>query len=164
MTNRSWLLMLLLASAVPAGAQQEQSLSYRPNLMLFTECAPVRLAVNVFDNDDPIGLTWDRVWVMAESRLRAARLYDNDTTSLGGAVRLYLYVSVFRNAYAYTGGIEIRMTHPYYEPGDGLLWTWSSFPETGLHGGDAGLIMRRLTERVDALIGDYLRVNAGNCR
>ena len=146
-----------LAAGRDAGTQQERSLSYRPDMMLVAECTQTGLAVNGLFDDR---FTRDRVWGMAESRLRAARLYDD---SFGANVRSYLYVSVFRNAFAYTGGIELSMAHPYHGPADGLKWTWSPVPELGFHNGDAGFIMQRLTERADVLIGDYLRVNAEAC-
>ena len=67
---------LLLVSAVPATGQQP--ISDLDRAQFYTACVPLGLHVFVEDDDEyPIGLTEDRVRTMAESRLRAARLYTS---------------------------------------------------------------------------------------
>ncbi len=74
----------------------------------FAECAPVGLWVLVNKDNDPVGLTEDRIRTMAESRLRAARLYNSDSGLFGlrSTVRLTLAVNVFLNAFRYNATIE----------------------------------------------------------
>ena len=147
------LAVLLLASALPAEGQVEL-------FEFFTECAPVSLGVLVQDDgDEPIGLTEDRVRTMAESRLRAARLHTPEI--VGNAASLYMSVIVLRNAYAYNVHIAKRRSDPF--AGVTIPTILMGFPGIGTHGGDAGFIMQNLTERVDGLISDYLRVNGEYC-
>lgn len=158
--ERLSLALLLLAPALPAEGQEiQQELEH---FLLFTECAPVSLNVFVSDDDDePIGLTGDRVRTMAESRLRAARLYAPET---GDAV-LELIVVVFRNAYAYNANIAKRRPDPV--TGGSMPTFTLAVPSVGTHGGGAtcaNFIMQNLTETVDRLISDYLRVNGEYCQ
>lgn len=154
------LAVLLLAPAVSVEGQETTIPDRIDRFDLFTECAPVELVLSVFDDeDDPVGLTEDRVRTMAESRLRAARLYDAGLSD----ARLSLVVTVFRNVFL---NAEIHKTRLDPFTGDALPTGRIPVPRGGRHGGGAtaaNFIMQLLTERVDALIGDYLRVNEGYC-
>ena len=162
----AWLLaVLLLAPALSVEGQgatiTADSLAVRlERFHLFTECAPVGLFVAV-DEDNPVGLTEDRVRTMAESRLRAARLYD---AGLLIPARLHLVVSVFRNAYAFTAQIQKERPDPFTL--DVLPTGGGAIPHLGTHSAGAtgaNFIMQGLTEEVDRLISEYLRVNEGYC-
>ena len=166
--GRLSLALLLIAPAIPAEGQESQQELER--FRLFTACAPVSLRVFVGDDDDePIGLTGDRVRTMAESRLRAARLYTPDLS----AATLDMGIVVFRNAYAYNAVIAKRRPDPFaplsiFDPFTGGLPTSGlAIPAIGTHGGGAtgaNFIMQNLTETVDGLISDYLRVNGEYCQ
>lgn len=154
--------LLLLAPALPAEGQELQQDLER--FRFFTECAPESLSVIVGDDDDePIGLTEDRVRTMAESRLRAARLYAPEIR--GSVATLDLTVVVFRNAYAYNAGIAKRRPDPF---ATGTSPTRIPLnPDIGTHGGGAtgaNFIVQNLTETVDRLISDYPRVNGEYCQ
>ena len=152
------LILLVLPALVEA--QDDNTLE---RFRFFTECAPVSLGVLVLDDDDePIGLTEDRVRTMAESRLRAARLYWPEVVD--SAATLQLRVTVFRDAYAYNAAIVKRRSDPF--TGGTLPTNGISFPDIGTHSGGAtaaNFIMQSLTEQVDELISDYLRVNEAAC-
>lgn len=166
---------LLLASAAPATGQEPTS-DVVDQTYFWTACAPLALRVAVQDDDDdPIGLTEDRVRTMAESRLRAARLYTPLSPSLVDArlytplspglvdARLSLVVIVFRSAYTYLTTLEKRLTDEF--TGRAYLYpTTVVLPYVGTHGRNPGFIMQQLTEKVDALIGDYVRVNESSCQ
>ena len=158
MRSAAALAALVLVSAAPATGQEP--ISDRIDRQLYyTACAPLGLyAVVVDDDEEPIGLTEDRVRTMAESRLRAARLYTSDPAR---AV-LVMAVIVFRNAYTYTVALTKRLTDELTGRSD-LYPTTGTYPSIGTHGRNPGFMMQQLTESVDALVGDYLRVNAGNC-
>ena len=95
---------------------------------------------------------------MAESRLRAARLWTNQFS-----VFLSIGVAVFRGAYAY----KVTFTKWAYDSSGGrhLATTWelpsATWPAIGTHGGNADFIMQILSEELDAFILEYLRVNTG---
>lgn len=171
MTKRLSLALLLavlsLAPAVPARGQDvsdsaadstaiARSIGERRRLL--TECAPVGLFVTVTDYEE-IGLTADRVRTMGESRLRAARLYESE---IGLEAELVLTVIVFRDIYMYNANIAKRRLDPF--TGDDLMTAYLPVPRGGVHGGDAGFVMQSLTETVDAIISDYLRVNEEYCQ
>ena len=128
---------------------------------LFTRCAPLGISVYVQgDEADEIELTEERVRTMAESRLRAARLYSSDE----GLPYLLLTILTLNDGPAFVRKVQLskwlrddRMT--------GLEWgsyTWESLG-FGTHGGDAGFIMQGLSEDLDKFVLEYLRVNENYC-
>ena len=141
------------------------SLSSSDAFALWNECAPIRLIVESLSSTDAadIDLTEERIQTLAESRLRAARLYD-------AAARPYLYVRVGvlvsenRSGGAYSIGIFFKK---YLGDGvseqSGLAATWET-GNYGTHGGDAGYIMQIVSEYLDRFILEYLRVNETACR
>ena len=153
-TNRLWLAVLVLVSAGHAGGQEVTEERFR----LFTECAPLRLNVAVATGDpesDGIGLTEDRVRRMAESRLRAARLYDAEGDTV---VRLYAVYGAFPE----TVGLDFWKR--LFDPISGesaFLQVYG--PERYGSGEDAEFFMQSLSEMLDSFIGDYLRVNGEWC-
>ena len=127
---------------------------------LFTECAAVFPAVFVFgDEAEEFGLTEERVRTMAESRLRAARLYDD------GASPSALHVLIWTLDSGVVFRIAIRLGKSLYDRASGVLsqavtWERSSL---GQHSGDASFILQGLSEMLDGFILEYLRVNEGYC-
>ena len=168
-------MILQLALAVllgtPAGAQV--ALHQTERFELFNECRPMDLTVLFLDLDGGTGLTKDRIQTMAESRLRAARLYDADAETLLG-----VYV-VLDGAGAFKW--EVIYYKPLYDAVSGETLTrktWISENNAGVgiqfrsgifrlsydtHGGDADVIMQGLSERLDKFILEYLRVNEASC-
>ena len=67
-------LALAVLLGAPAGAQDAQDPYER--FKLFNECRPMGLAFEEEPDLEAVGLTVDRMLSTAESRLRAARLYD----------------------------------------------------------------------------------------
>ena len=130
---------------------------------LFNECAQINLLVENLSYDaEDIDLTKERIQTLAESRLRAARLYDAEA-------RPYLYVRVGmlisddRHGGAYT--IEVSF-NKHLRDGmlelEGFASTWNT-GTYGTHSGDASFIMQGLSERLDEFILEYLRVNEDEC-
>ena len=123
---------------------------------LFNGCEPVDLLVeNLPEDAAEIGLTKERIQTLAESRLRAARLYDAD-----GGTHLYVNVNVVGPAFSERLNYQKRLTDP-----TGLSFratTWD-VGGVGTHGGDAGYIMQTVSERLDWFILEYLRVNEAAC-
>ena len=94
---------------------------------------------------------------MAESRLRAARLYDVDTGT-------WLFVNVNIVSLSYSQSME------YFKPvrdvpsgGAGFAVTWRDRGGTGTRGGNADFILEALSEYIDTFILEYRRVNEAAC-
>ena len=159
MTTNKLLLTLALALAVWPGHATAQDVSDRDRFRLFNECGPMDLIVEDYKDNASwadIGLTVDRIQTMAESRLRAARLYD--------ALALpYLYVNVNVVGRGYSLTVDYRKV--VYDPVSGETYnamTWD-IGSAGTHGGDAGSILQGLSEHLDRFILEYLRVNEDAC-
>ena len=111
------------------------------------------------DQADEIELTEERVRTMAESRLRAARLYD----SREGVPYLVVTILTLDDGPAFVRQVHLvkwlRDDTTGLERGSS---TWENLGY-GTHGGDAGFIMQGLSEGLDGFILEYLRVNEDYC-
>ena len=155
---------VLAASAVVTGHVAAQEVSDIDRFDLFNECAQIRLVIESLDDDAAaIGLTQARIRTLAESRLRAARLYDNSSL----VARLYIRVSVLNydngrgGAFAYEVHYGKRL-HDSMSDLTVITDTWKK-TNLGTHGGDAGFILQGVSERLDEFILEYLRVNEAAC-
>ena len=102
---------------------------------LFNNCEPMNLAVDLTvenyadaDTEAIIGLTSDRIRTLAESRLRAARLYDADA-----ATWLYINVNVQGRGFS----LSLRYQKSVYDAVSGetnYATTWD-YGGAGTHGG-----------------------------
>ena len=150
---------LTFALALPLDGQE---VSYLDRLALFTECAPVNMIAPITGEEaEEIGLIQDRIETMAESRLRAARLWSEDVVP----TLLAVGVTVFRGAFAYKMILNRGLYDSSRRPIRASTWQrpMAAWPGIGTHGGDAGFIMQRLSEELDVFILEYLRVNEGSC-
>ena len=78
-SGRYTVVAVMLAAVVPAQAAAQDGFE---RFQLFNECAPIVLVVQELDDDAAsINLTVDRIQTVAESRLRAARMYDAGATA-----------------------------------------------------------------------------------
>ena len=95
---------------------------------------------------------------MAESRLRAARLFTSTTPA---DTYLYVRVSVVGGAFAMRLEFKKRVSDSL--SGESFLaGTWNS-GVTGTHGRDADYILQGLSEWLDRFVLEYLRVNEAAC-
>lgn len=130
---------------------------------LFNACKPMNLVVELhLDNAEArkLGLSSDRLRTAAESRLRAARLYEAGTTT---HERLRITVGVAGHkgrAVGFVVGFEKWLQDR--NRGEGYAETWRT-GTIGTHGGDASYIVRLVGEHVDQFLVEYLRVNEGAC-
>ena len=159
MTKNKLLFTLALALAVWPGHATAQDVSNVDRFKLFNECEPMNLSVEDYNNEAgwaDIGLTVDRLQTMAESRLRAARLYD--ATALP-----FLYVNVKVVSRGFSLGVDYlkRLYDPVSDESN-YAPTWD-IGGAGTHGGDAGFILQGLSEDLDRFILEYLRVNEDAC-
>ena len=159
---------LLIALAVVAGiqpglalAQDDGRVAPLDRFKLYNACRPIVLVVEDVSYDAfAIGLTKDRVKLATESRLRAARLYTEDSAKATYAW-LYVTANVYRAAFSLTVEYRKRL----FDPVSGETWfatTWNK-SITGSHGDNPGFIVQDLSEKVDKFLVEYLRVNEKDC-
>ncbi len=160
-------LTLVLALAAPLAGQTDSGASDKERFDLLTKCQPLLLAVSVTgDEASKIRLTRLRVRTMAESRLRAARIY-NGLTEAGapvGAPALSVRVDTLDDGPPVVS-FGVSLVKDLDDPVTGLRWgvhTWER-SHYGVHGGDAGFVMQALSETLDRFILEYLRVNEAWC-
>lgn len=136
----------------------QDTLQRLENFELFTNCAQMTLVVeNLSDDAADIGLTRERIQTIAESRLRAARLYDEDVLS----PYLHIHVRVLSRSFS----IEIAFKKRLFDAESaycGAATTWNR-SGLGTHGGAASYILQHLSELLDRFMLDYLRVNEDAC-
>ena len=139
------------------------SLSRSDAFDLWNKCEPIDLIVERLDDGAAaIDLTTERIQTLAESRLRAARLYD-------AAARPYLYVrvTVVVSENRRSGAYDIEVFFKKYlrdgvSDQNGFAVTWDT-GNVGTHGGNAGFILQHLSEHLDRFVLEYLRVNEAAC-
>lgn len=151
-------LMAALAVATPSLAAAQDDTSDLDRFDLFNRCQPMGLLVEGMPNEAAdINLTKERIQTMAESRLRAARLYEARRS------RSYLYINVNLSGRAFNVSVDYKKV--LYDAETALFdvaTTWSR-GLTGTHGGEAGYILQGLSEHLDRFVLEYLRVNEEAC-
>lgn len=117
----------------------------------------MRLAVESLNQDAAdIGLAEDAIETAVRSRLRGARLYDDE-----GLEYLYVNVNVIRHAFS----MLIEYHKPVMDLASGQVYpagTWNT-GAVGTHGRDAGYVLSWVSQYADKFIDEYLRVNAESC-
>ena len=127
------------------------------NKGLFTACTPMNLVVESLDPKDiqKTGLTEEAIINMAESRLRAARLFNPEE-------RQYLYINVNISSTAFSGDIRFKrpLDFGYGLKGHASVWDRGV---TGTHGSSGLYILNAVSKFIDEFLADYLRVNEAHC-
>ena len=133
---------------------------------LFNNCEPMGLSVQFRSRDDEginsgianIEDIEDRIRKMAESRLRAARLFADSASN-----RLYVGMHVLGPAFS----AYLFYEKPLHDAVSGLTVTspaWISLVGTGTHGGEPSFLLQSLSESLDGFVLEYLRVNESACK
>lgn len=127
------------------------------NARLYAAGAKMYLVVESLDAeyDREVGLATEAVNNAAESRLRAARLYDADAEQF-----LYVNVNLVGGAFSISIKLERRLDDLGYGQG-GLATVWHK-GSLGTHGGghDGGqFILGSLSRHLDEFIAKYLAAN-----
>ncbi len=149
-------LAVLLA---PAILGQDNS-NRRERFELFNACRPMRLVVEHLNDDAAdIGLTREALRAAAESRLRAARLYTEDSVRADLAY-LYVNVNVSGRAVNIVLGYNKWVTDEFGQSLNAQTWVTGG---TGMQGGDANYVVSFLSRYLDTFLAAYLRVNEEAC-
>ena len=146
-------------SHVRAQISEEEVAEKFAKFMLYTACQPIYLFVEPLTDDaEDIGLSRQAIVNAAESRLRAARLYEprpREPRLL--SVNIRVSVSTFTVILAFRKTLFDRLTQSY-----GLATTWET-GTYGIHGRDATYILGVLSRHMDEFIVEFLRVNEPAC-
>lgn len=141
---------------------------------LFSRCAPMDLVVKIFHYklpwEDPKSPGFDKserevqlvltnasMADAAESRLRAARLFEKNASQ-------YLHVKMHRHSVAFTYTIGLHRwieDSGFGRSGTLPVWTVSRLGTGADKSGE--LAFEDLSEQVDSFVAAYLRVNEGHC-
>ena len=159
--TRAALLLSALALSLPAsgarGATVEESKNRIARFELFADCRPMRLLVEELPaGASKIGLTEEAIRAAAESRLRAARLYDSRAVYY-----LYVNVNVFRMAFSINLEFK-KYVHDPLSGNTGPATTWNT-GGAGTHGGNANYIVSLVSQYMDEFLVEFLRVNEKAC-
>ena len=127
------------------------------NARLYAAGAKMDLVVESLDTDyaSEIGLTTEAIRNAAESRLRAARLFDADAKQF-----LYVNVGVVGRAFSISINLERRLDDLGYGHG-GLANVWNR-GSLGTHGGGHSggqFVLGSLSKHLDEFIAKYLAAN-----
>ena len=162
-------LALALAAVLgsPAASGQDSTAKhvewYQLRAELYTGCKPVSLTIEDLPSDAmEIGLTEDRIQFMAESRLRAARLYANPKDSTSPTFpQLYINVNVVGRSFHVSVDFELRLmnTQSEFYP---IATTWRK-GVTGSHSGDSEYVVSNIPRFLDEFITKYQRANEDAC-
>lgn len=148
-------LVLAALCVVPAAGQSLRLERFR----LFNACRPMILVVERLGDDaGKIGLAEENLQVAAESRLRAARLYTEDSERADFAY-LYVNINVVGRAYSISVHFNKRVSDTLGEFGTAITWTSGS---TGTSG-NGSFIVSNLSQHLDRFLAAYLRVNEDAC-
>ena len=154
--RRELVVAALLALAVPASGQDDPTTRF----MLFNDCRPMGVVVEDMSEDaGKIGLTESDLQVVAESRLRSARIYSDD---IGAHGQSYLYVQAHVVNLAYNINLQYfkRVQDEFANVGIAPTWQWTY---TGLHAMGEGSVTSGLASLMDRFLVAYLRANEGAC-
>ena len=181
------LLAVVLAAGVASGQdalsallpeQLEQGRLLQERFELFNRCRPMWLLVEELPEDaSAIGLTEDAIRATAESRLRAARLYQSEERWLESPDKARLNVTVsflaspFRRLNQRQGTtfgaslINVDFWRRLPDPRNGtsgMALTWRNASVYGVTD-NSGSVLSFLSQELDRFLADYLRVNEAHC-
>ena len=126
---------------------------------LFDLCSPMYLLVEDMPSVGlDIGLDKASIQAATESRLRSARLYTSDASTLS---HLYINVNVVGRSFSFS--LQYRKT--VTDLASGLTYSATTWETgiTGSHGGDGGYILSALSGEMDRFLVEFLRVNEAAC-
>ena len=154
---RYLIVLLLSLLAMRPGVTEEVSVYDR--FELWTDCEPLKLYVNFQkDDENEIDLTKEDIEIAVRSRLRSARMYTDELSSLHLAVNVNVVGLAF--------GIDIEL----YKIVSDFLYSKEILPArtwqsgiTGTHSMNGNYILQTVSQDTDRFIDEYLRVNADSC-
>ena len=152
------LAFVVIVSALGIAQESEMTSEERfARFRLFDDCRPMSVLVETLPSAaQEIGLTEYSLRAAIESRLRAARLFDDEASS-------YLYLNV--NVVGRAVGINLEYNKPVCDSASANCFPASTWRlgSTGTHGNNDGYIRSAVSEYMDTFILEYMRVNEEAC-
>ena len=152
------LAFVVIVSTLGIAQESEMTSEERfARFLLFDDCRPMDVVVEPLPSDaKEIGLTEYSLRAAIESRLRAARLFDDEASSF-----LYLRVTVVSRVF----DIVLDYRKMVYDLASEEFFKTSTWDvgTTGTHGNDAGYIRSAVSEDMDTFILEYMKVNEEAC-
>ncbi len=150
---------LFVGTLLTVQASANEALSDFDRFTLWNSCNPLGLHVEVIDlreKAQEIGLTTDRVETLVRSRMRAARIYDED-----GFNYVLVHIQVIGGAYS----LYFALGKYLYDSSSNTSSFTSAWRRivTGVHGGSSEHILSVVSEGIDEFVDEYLRVNSSVC-
>ena len=156
--HRLTVCFVAVASLLMAAPAHAEEVTDRDRFKLWNNCEAIVLIVEDLNQDaSDIGLTVGAIETTIRSRLRAARLYNEDS-----ATPFYVKVHVVNIAFSINVGLNKWLYDDSVSKTRGLATTWSR-TTTGTHGGNANYILSNVSILTDIFIDEYLRVNQDAC-
>lgn len=154
---RAFILAMIL---MPIPFTYGQEISDYDRFQLFNNCEPVRLFIEELSLEETnIRLLKQDIETTVRSRLRAARLYNSDSSDYGAFISVQ--VNVLTIAFSFT----IQLYKPMLDLRSGqyspaIAWQDGGFGTTG---NDPTFVMSAVSQYTDKFIDEYLRVNEVAC-
>jgi hypothetical protein len=139
--------------AVPASAQTDYE-----KFQFYNKCSLVSLAALLNEEAKKLGITEREIRNLAKSRLRSARIYDEESIST-----LIVAIEVSKKSPTYSTNIVFNIPVRTYwgEKGPAGTWTRGGW---GMHEGNHNYILSTLPQYIDEFINLYLKVNQKDCK
>ena len=137
---------------------KKEFMSSQERFELFNKCKPMDVMVQGLASAvTDIGLRRESITAVAESKLRAARLYDDSLLW----PYLYVEVRVLRDTRVFSVSVQYRrLLFNRVTSTGGVVSAW----ERGSFGtGGASFILSNLQQHLDEFLAAYLRVNEPHC-
>ena len=150
-------LMLVLLPTI-SWARAPADLDPYEAFQLWTGCEAVDLFVYLQKNDTEIDLTEEEIEIAVRSRLRSARIYNEDTLH----PVLLVTVHVVGNAFSIEVAFAKVVSDVDFSDKGGFGTTWKT-GSAGTHSNDANRLLTSVSQDIDEFLDEYLRVNADSC-
>ena len=155
----TWALIGLLAG--PVGAQ---AVTEFEQWQLGSDCRPMNLVVHVQRSGAPdLDITETQIRNAIESRLRAARLYEDDVGTLEKLnVNIHVAGPGIGITFKYKAMVIRRLGDGESDKFPFMVGLWEN-SGTGTHRGDSGGVLQSVAEHTDEFLNAFLRVNESAC-
>lgn len=180
-------LLAILLIVIPLTGNTEE-ISHIDKFQLWNYCKPIGFEIAALSQEaEEIGVTEEKITNTVLSRLRGARIYNQNSSADVLGVHIYVLnlaftvdiklqtwltkdatvkiigeEPIFDNYQNVSEWLAAFEAHNITEPFFGYATIWES-GSIGTHGNNSGFIIQSLAQHTDKFINEYLRVNADAC-
>lgn len=172
------IVLVIFAFFLTVQAGEAMAHEHPNRFSLYTGCAPMELHVDVDIENSSLSLSAETVRSAAEARLRSARLYQADDGDSGTLPNQYLMVAVSGASVAFSVRLEFYRILVWPGPSKHTDWWRQEYSDgsepvgyastwrrtaVGTHDGTYTVVLSVVSQFIDALLVDYLRMNEEDC-